>query len=134
MSVTQRMICNNRSFTLFIIKYLNKGLGPIINASFLGAALPGCACSTMPIAKGLKLSGGSLGTVTSFIMASPLLAPQTIILTYGLLGMKFAVGRVFLTCHCSNPPFILPRPFTLAARLQRSVELFVDSKAPCMYA
>ena len=47
---------------------------------------------------------------------------------------KFAVGRVFLTCHCSNPPFILPRPFTLAARLQRSVELFVDSKAPCMYA
>ena len=47
---------------------------------------------------------------------------------------KFAVGRVFLTCHCSNPPFILPRPFTLAARLQRSVELFVDSEAPCMYA
>ena len=77
-----------------LIKYLNKGLGPILNASFLGSILPGCACSTMPIARGLKSNGGSLGTVTSFVMASPLLAPQTLILTFGLLGTKFAFGRL----------------------------------------
>ena len=39
--------------TGLIIKYLNKGLGPIINASLLGAVLPGCSCTTMPVAKGL---------------------------------------------------------------------------------
>lgn len=80
--------------TDFLIKYLNKGLGPIINASILGAVLPGCSCSTMPVANGLKTKVNSLGTITSFIVASPLLAPQTIILTYGLLGTKFTIWRI----------------------------------------
>ena len=74
--------------------YLKKGLGPIINASLLGALIPGCACATMPMAEGLKSRSQSLGTVCAFIMASPLLAPHTIILTYGLLGTKFTIGRI----------------------------------------
>lgn len=77
-----------------LIKYLNKGLGSVVNASILGAVLPGCACATVPMAEGLKTKGSNLGTVASFIMSSPLLAPQTLILTYGLLGMKFTVGRL----------------------------------------
>lgn len=77
-----------------LIKYLNKGLGSVVNASILGAILPGCACATVPMAKGLKSKGSNLGTVASFIMASPLLAPQTLILTYGLLGLKFTLGRL----------------------------------------
>ena len=77
-----------------LIKYLNKGLGSVVNASILGAVLPGCACATVPMAEGLKAKGSNLGTVASFIMASPLLAPQTLILTYGLLGLKFTLGRL----------------------------------------
>ena len=80
--------------TDFLVKFLNKGMGSIINASLLGAILPGCACATMPMAEGLKSKGSNLGTVVSFIMSSPLLSPQTLILTYGLLGLKFTVGRV----------------------------------------
>ena len=37
-----------------LIKYLNKGLGSVVNASILGAVLPGCACATVPMAEGLK--------------------------------------------------------------------------------
>ena len=78
-------------------KYINKGFGSVINASFLGAVLPGCACVTMPIVEGMKKKINNIGAATSFVMASPLLSPQTIILTYGLLGMKFTVGRIFFS-------------------------------------
>ena len=77
-----------------VSKYLNKGMGPVVNASVLGAILPGCACATMPMAEGLKSKGAGLGTVAAFIFVSPLLSPQTVILTYGMLGLKFALARV----------------------------------------
>jgi uncharacterized membrane protein YraQ (UPF0718 family) len=78
----------------FIGKYLNQGTRSVINATLLGALLPGCACSTIPMADGLKRKGASLGTLASFIMVAALLSPQTIVLTYGLLGLKFTLARI----------------------------------------
>lgn len=78
----------------FVFKYLNRGISSVINASILGAVLPGCACSTMPVAEGLKEKGANLSTVASFIMVSPLLSPQTVVLTYALLGWRFTLARV----------------------------------------
>ena len=77
-----------------IDKFLGKGKKSIISASILGAILPGCACATMPMAEGLLRKGAKMGTVTAFIMTSPLLAPQTIILTFALLGPSFTIARV----------------------------------------
>ncbi|MDO8749360.1 MAG: permease [Candidatus Omnitrophota bacterium] len=81
----------------FVIKYLNRGASSVINASILGAILPGCACATMPMAEGLKEKKARLGTIASFIMISPLLSPQTVILTYALLGWKFTIARVIFS-------------------------------------
>jgi uncharacterized membrane protein YraQ (UPF0718 family) len=81
----------------FAIKYLNRGIFSIINASILGAILPGCACATMPMAEGLKEKRARLGTIASFIMVSPLLSPQTAILTYALLGWKFTLARIIFS-------------------------------------
>jgi uncharacterized membrane protein YraQ (UPF0718 family) len=81
----------------FAYKYLNKGIFSIINASLLGAAIPGCACSSMPLAYSLKNKGSSLGTVTSFIVVAPLLSPHTLLLTYAMLGFKFAFGRLIFS-------------------------------------
>ncbi len=78
-----------------IDKFLGKGKRSIVSASILGAILPGCACATMPMAEGLLRKGAKMGTVTAFIMTSPLLAPQTIILTFALLGPSFTIARVF---------------------------------------
>lgn len=75
-------------------KYLSRGNSSVMNASILGAILPGCACATMPMAEGLKRQGANLGTVTAFIMMSPLLSPITIAMTYGILGWKITVARV----------------------------------------
>jgi uncharacterized membrane protein YraQ (UPF0718 family) len=80
----------------FILGHLNRGLGSIINAACLGLILPGCACTTVPMARGLKSKGADLGTVAAFLFASPLLSPQTLMLTYGMLGWKFALGRIVL--------------------------------------
>lgn len=78
----------------FVFKYLNRGIFSIINASILGAVLPGCACTTPPMAEGLKGKGAKLGTIASFIMVSPLLSPHTVVLTYAMLGWKFTFARI----------------------------------------
>ena len=60
-----------------------------------GAILPGCSCTTMPMAEGLRGTGATrLGTVAAFILVSPLLSPMTVALTWGLLGWPMAVARV----------------------------------------
>lgn len=81
----------------FAFKYLRKGFSSVVNASILGAILPGCACTTMPMAEGLKRKGARLGTVAAFIMVSPLLSPHTVILTYGMLGWRFTVARIIFS-------------------------------------
>lgn len=78
----------------FISQFLGQGKRSIIYASMLGAILPGCACATMPMAEGLLRKGARLGTACAFIFTSPLLAPQTIILTYALLGPSFTLARI----------------------------------------
>ena len=79
----------------FIYKHLNQGKRSIIYATFIGALLPGCACATIPMAEGLRRRGAKLATLGSFMLTSPLLAPHTIFLTYGFLGLKFTLARIF---------------------------------------
>lgn len=78
----------------FASKYFKGGLAGVIHASVLGAILPGCACTTMPVAESIKRRGAGLGVVSAFIMVSPLLSPQTVILTFAMLGWKFTVARI----------------------------------------
>lgn len=75
-------------------KYFGRGTSSVVNASILGAILPGCSCATMPMAGGLKGKGVKLGVLTAFIMISPLLSPVTVILTFGMLGLKIGIARI----------------------------------------
>ena len=60
-----------------------------------GAVLPGCSCTTMPLASGLSgLAGPRIGTLTAFVFVSPLLSPITVLLTLSLLGWEMAAARV----------------------------------------
>ncbi len=71
------------------------GLRPLLAAVTAGAVLPGCACTTMPMARGLRGTGvARLGTVAAFILVSPLLSPITVALTWGVLGWQMTVARV----------------------------------------
>jgi uncharacterized membrane protein YraQ (UPF0718 family) len=69
-----------------------RGLPVAITA---GAVLPGCSCTTMPLAIGLReITGPRVGTLTAFIFVSPLLSPITVALTLSLLGWEMTVARV----------------------------------------
>lgn len=83
----------------FALKHLGGGWLSMAKASILGMVMPGCSCATMPMAEGLRRKGADLGTVTSFLLASPLVSPQTLVLTWALLGWKFTVARV-LAAFC----------------------------------
>lgn len=83
----------------FALKHLGGGWLSMAKASILGMALPGCSCATMPMAEGLRRKGADLGTVTSFLLASPLVSPQTLVLTWAVLGWKFTIARV-LAAFC----------------------------------
>lgn len=78
----------------FALKHLGGGWLSMAKSAVLGMMLPGCSCATMPMADGLRRKGADLGTVTSFLLASPLVSPQTLVLTFAVLGWKFAVARV----------------------------------------
>ncbi len=83
----------------FALRHLRGGWLSMAKASVLGMLLPGCSCATMPMAEGLRRKGADLGTVTSFLLASPLVSPQTLVLTFAVLGWKFAAARV-LAAFC----------------------------------
>ncbi|HBW23440.1 MAG: hypothetical protein A2X28_07195 [Elusimicrobia bacterium GWA2_56_46] len=106
----------------FALKHLSGGWLSMGKASILGMVLPGCSCATMPMADGLRRKGADLGTVTSFLLASPLVSPQTLVLTWAMLGWKFAAARA-LAAFCGA--------MTIGAiflRLERSG--FLDIPAP----
>lgn len=111
----------------FIYKLLGKGKRSILFASLLGGLLPGCACATMPMAEGLIRKGAKLSTACAFIITSPLLAPQTIILTYALLGPTFTGARV-IAGMAGGIGFGL---ITYFLESKQTIELPEDSKIHC---
>ena len=76
------------------LRWLGSPRASILHATFAGAILPGCSMTTVPLAVALKARGARLGTLTAFIMISPILSPETIILTAALLGPRFTIGRI----------------------------------------
>lgn len=75
-------------------RFFTRGTSSVFYASLAGALLPGCSCATMPMSDGVKAQSGHLGTVTAFIIISPLLSPITIVLTYAMLSGKMTVARI----------------------------------------
>lgn len=80
--------------TAWATRWLGSPRASILHATLAGAILPGCSMTTMPLAAALKTRGALLGTLTAFIMISPILSPETIILTAALLGAKFTIARI----------------------------------------
>ena len=75
LSIGAGAILESKANFNIINNWVGQGKRSILFASALGAFLPGCACATMPMAEGLLRRGAKLGTITAFMMTSPLLAP-----------------------------------------------------------
>ncbi len=79
-------------------QWMNRQLGAdskanIVKAALIGAPLPLCSCGVVPAALGLRRSGASKGSTVSFLVATPETGPDSITLSYALLGPFMAIIR-----------------------------------------
>ncbi|RLJ71380.1 hypothetical protein BCF55_1682 [Hydrogenivirga caldilitoris] len=75
-------------------KLLSSPLAPFF-AAMLGATVPVCSCSMIPIARAIdSLSGKSYAPVVAFLVTAPVLSPVVLVLTAGMLGMEMTLFRV----------------------------------------
>lgn len=69
------------------------GAMSVIKAAVVGAPLPLCSCGVLPAAVGLRKEGASKGATVSFLIATPETGPDSVALSYALLGPFMAVVR-----------------------------------------
>lgn len=65
----------------------------VIYAALFGVPLPLCSCGVIPTAMSLRKEGASRGATVSFLIATPETGIDSIIATYSLLGLPFAILR-----------------------------------------
>jgi len=63
----------------------------ILLATFAGIPLPLCSCGVIPTAISLHKEGASKGATISFLTSTPQENVQSIMVTYSLLGLPFAI-------------------------------------------
>ncbi len=78
----------------FYSTYLSKNnFGSVLTAALLGIPLPLCSCGVIPTAIGLRNEKASKGAVASFLIATPQTGIDSIIATFSLMGLAFAIVR-----------------------------------------
>lgn len=65
----------------------------VLNATLLGIPLPLCSCGVIPTAMSLYRQGASKGATISFLITTPQTGIDSIIATYSLMGLPFALVR-----------------------------------------
>lgn len=65
----------------------------VLNATLLGIPLPLCSCGVIPTAMSLRKEGASRGATVSFLISTPQTGVDSIIATYSLMGLPFALLR-----------------------------------------
>lgn len=65
----------------------------VLNATLFGIPLPLCSCGVIPTAMSLRREGASKGATVAFLVATPQTGVDSIIATYSLMGLPFAIIR-----------------------------------------
>lgn len=81
----------------FYIRHLSgKNFRSVLLSALFGIPLPLCSCGVIPTAMGLRREGISKGATVSFLIATPQTGVDSIIATYSLMGLPFALLRPFV--------------------------------------
>ena len=79
---------------LAIARYLSgESTGATVRASLIGAPLPLCSCGVVPAVLGLRSAGAGRAPSMAFLVATPETGPDSISVSYGLLGPVYAIAR-----------------------------------------
>jgi uncharacterized membrane protein YraQ (UPF0718 family) len=71
------------------------GIKPILYSTLVGTILPLCCFGSLPVAVSLHQKGARLGPVLAFLVATPATSISALLVTYGLLGLKFTIFIFF---------------------------------------
>lgn len=77
-------------------KWIESTLGSknaVVTAAFVGAPLPLCSCSVIPVAMGIRRSGASKASTASFLVSTPETGIDSIGITYALMGLPMTIAR-----------------------------------------
>lgn len=65
----------------------------VIFAALVGALSPFCSCGVIPLVAALLAMGVPLSAVMAFWLASPVMDPSMFMLTWGVMGLDFALAK-----------------------------------------
>lgn len=65
----------------------------VLFATLIGIPLPLCSCGVIPTGVSLRKNGASRGATVAFMVATPQVGVDSIIATYSLMGLPFAICR-----------------------------------------
>ena len=110
----------------FYANYLSrKNRLSVLWAALLGVPLPLCSCGVIPTAIGLRNEKASKGAIASFLIATPQTGIDSILATFSLMGLGFAIIRpvaALITGVCGG---------MLVNRLVREDDTVEESDASC---
>jgi len=110
----------------FYANYLSrKNRLSVLWAALLGIPLPLCSCGVIPTAIGLRNEKASKGAIASFLIATPQTGIDSILATFSLMGLGFAIIRpvaALITGVCGG---------LLVNRLVREDNMTEESDASC---
>jgi len=69
------------------------GFWPVLKAALFGVPLPLCSCGVIPVGASLHRKGASRGATVAFLISTPQTGVDSIMVTFSLLGLTFAVFR-----------------------------------------
>ena len=87
----------------------------VLYATLFGIPLPLCSCGVIPTAMALYKEGASKGATVAFLIATPQTGVDSIIATYSLLGLPFAVIRPLAALFTSLFAGLVTNAFTADA-------------------
>ena len=78
----------------FVERHLGgRSIWTVVKASAFGVPLPLCSCSVIPVATSIRRHGASKGATTAFLISTPQTGVDSILATFSLLGVVFAIYR-----------------------------------------
>jgi len=78
---------------IYVPKISKPNFASVLWAALFGVPLPICSCGVIPTAIALRREGASKGASVSFLISTPATGVDSILATYSLLGLPFAILR-----------------------------------------
>lgn len=69
------------------------GFWPVFKAALFGVPLPLCSCGVIPVGASLRRQGASRGATVAFLISTPQTGVDSIMVTFSLMGLTFAIFR-----------------------------------------